>query len=696
MMETPTPGPRSGPPLDTRSRTVLLALILVAGARLLWGLGDKTLWWDESLSLQRAESNWFLLLVGRLEMTDGAEVLYTQDQHPFLFFVLLRGVLALAGVSEYTLRLPAAWAGVLMVPALWALAHRLERRAILPPGTALWAAALAALSPFYLWYGQEARPYMGWVVLAVWSTYLLVSWTEAVLEERPARGPVLAYLASTALLLAIHYHSVLLAVVHAGLAVGAVGRVRPRMAWAVAGLVGLTGIGVAGGMAWVLLQQPGVGDNFASVSLWILARDLLNAFSLGLSVDLAQVWPLDVLFGLLALLGAGWSLRSGRGPLAWIPVAFLLGPTGILFVGNLWQPLYMNARHLAMVSAPFLLLVAGGLAWMARRRPATTALVAGLLLVGIGASTLRYFTEPAYAKGPDLRTLAADLRRELRPGDLLLLEPPFAWRLFRYYLPLAELEEAASQGRTVGWRAVPFIQNGTWSWEATWTALDRWSWMELDGTPEPSPPDAYRRIWLVREGTHPYIDPENQVWRWLRDHLPWVWERNYFSPNSYLKVDAFLTRGPNRVEVPSPARRPPVVFGDLFVLRGWQAGRPLWEGAYTPLTLYWEVLRPPEARYKYILWLEAEYPDGRREIYPRTEQEPFRTFIPTTWWQPGPIIQEETDLVAPFSPEPGVRYWLHVSWYRAETLERLPVSQAGTYRTQEDGTQVVVPIELAP
>ena len=56
-------------PLELNKRTtllrwLLLSLVLVAFARVVWQLGDKNLWWDESLSLQRAESGLLALLRG--------------------------------------------------------------------------------------------------------------------------------------------------------------------------------------------------------------------------------------------------------------------------------------------------------------------------------------------------------------------------------------------------------------------------------------------------------------------------------------------------------------------------------------------------------------------------------------------------------------------------------------------------------
>src|SRR4051794_20468623 len=146
------------------ARLLLLLLILVAFARVLLALDAKNLWWDESLSLQRAESNWGDLILGRLYLYDGFTSQVTSDQHPFFFFILQGILLRLAGESEVVLRFPSVMAATMLVPALWSFARLFVRRGIMAPSAPVWAALLAAGHPFYLWYGQEARPYALWAL----------------------------------------------------------------------------------------------------------------------------------------------------------------------------------------------------------------------------------------------------------------------------------------------------------------------------------------------------------------------------------------------------------------------------------------------------------------------------------------------------------------------------------------------------
>ncbi|MCB9156182.1 MAG: hypothetical protein H6645_03590 [Caldilineaceae bacterium] len=91
-------------------RILLLLVILLAFGRAMLWLDAKALWWDESLTLQRAESDWGALLRAQLMIDDNVAQWPTTDQHPFTFFVLVGILIRLAGDSEFVLRFPSVMA----------------------------------------------------------------------------------------------------------------------------------------------------------------------------------------------------------------------------------------------------------------------------------------------------------------------------------------------------------------------------------------------------------------------------------------------------------------------------------------------------------------------------------------------------------------------------------------------------------
>ncbi len=288
---------------------MLLLLILLAFTRLVWRLDAKNLWLDESFSLQRAESSWTDIFHGTIPVSDGVDTVQTIDQHPFAFFAILGLIVRLLGKSEFALRLPSVAVATLLVPVCWAFARRLARRGALPPAAPAFGALLAAVNPFYLWYGQEVRMYAQVAFLAILSTYLLVRWTEV--ADRGSRILwLIGYFIALALLLSSLYYCVLILPVQAVIVYTRLPR--RRRLWAVVATVGVFVLAGAFAVpaAWQMITQPGAGSNFTSVSPRILGPDLVNAFTLGLSVDLARVWPLDLVSAAVAIMGAAWGLRS--------------------------------------------------------------------------------------------------------------------------------------------------------------------------------------------------------------------------------------------------------------------------------------------------------------------------------------------------------------------------------------------------
>lgn len=684
-------------------RWLLLGLILLAFGRLVWQLDLKTLWWDESLSLQRAESGLRDLLFGNLPITDGQNTVLTIDQHPFTFFLLLGGLIRLAGIDEFVLRFPSVMAGTLLAPTVWVMGRRLARQGIMPRGGAIWATLLAAVSPFFLWYGQEARPYALWAWLGLLTTYMLLRWAD---EEDGQPAWLWAYGLLLPSFLFSHYFSVLLLPIHALLIYSRVAVRRPKLALFLFGL-GLTvaaGLGAVGG--WWLLSQPGAGSNFTTVSLSVMAKDMLNAYSMGPSAEITRFWRVDLLCAGLGVVGLIWGMRRWRlirlG--GWLLPAYVLTPALALYGVNLFQPAYMNARHLGLIAPAFLLLVGGGLGVLGeivRDRTGVrglgsgiSLLLAGIILLGMGISTVSYFTDPAYRKGGRMDQVGDLLRREMQPGDLLLVNPAFAWSLFEYYLPLNEI--SATQARTGNdWRVVPFV--GADLWPRTIAFLDETA-------------RAYRRIWLVTDGTFAYLDPEQAVGAHLQETAFRVWEGDYFSPTSYLTVDLFLPAPPISDELPPSLLAGPstsALFGEQILLRGVEVGERFSSQSVVPITLYWDPIAPIEKRYKYVLELTVADGPNAGTILARTEREPYNGFLPTLWWRPGPIIHEYSELMIDSASaealESSLTYDLRLTLYDAESLEKLAVTQelpallghsAGPGRV--DGQTLIVPIMLPP
>jgi len=656
-------------------RWMLLLLILVASTRLVWRLDAKNLWWDESMSLQRAESGWPALLAGRLIFSDGHNQLVTIDQHPFGYFVLLGLFVRILGSGEFSLRFLSVIAGTLLVPMTWTFAQLLARARVLPRSAPVWAALLVAASPFLLWYGQEARSYTLWPLLALLSTYLLLRWAAAS-DPRSRHRLLAAYVAALAAFLSTHFFSVFLLPVHAVVIYRQTAfRSRHEAIFAAGGLLA-AGLAVGLVVVLVIMGQPGAGANFAAVSLRMLAPDLVNAFSMGLSVDLGQVRWLDLIFALLAVAGTAWGLRSrqavARG--GWLLPAFVVVPVGLLLVLNEVRPAYMNARHMSVISVAFLILVAGGLGLLWNLRRWAGGAAGTLLVVAMVYSSWNYFTVPQYGKD-DFVGVGSYLEEHIQPGDLVLLEPPEMLRLFQYYLPFDALERGASAGLGTAWEGTPLVGLGM---EQTYARLGVLR-------------QQHRRIWLVVSGMYPLTDPGRQVGKWLRAKAFLVREEEFHSASANLRLDLFLPQAPvQQGEPPGMQHAVDAVFGDRVRLAGYDLGTQLASGGSVPVTLYWQALRPMDRRYKYILRLEQVGADGVPRTISLTEREPYDGTPPTTSWKPGQTIVEYSGVTGPAQPRPETGpYRLTLQVYDADTLVKLPLSHTGAQAAGDGETLIL-------
>ena len=125
---------------------IVIVLTLIGLAIRLWDVGGAGVWFDESYAVALAR-----------EPSTGAmldAVLANPPSTP-LYFIVLRGWVALAGHADAAIRLPSVLAGVLLIPATAWLSRELDGRM----RVALLAAAFVTLSPYALEFSQEAAPY---------------------------------------------------------------------------------------------------------------------------------------------------------------------------------------------------------------------------------------------------------------------------------------------------------------------------------------------------------------------------------------------------------------------------------------------------------------------------------------------------------------------------------------------------------
>jgi len=601
-------------------------LTLLAFARGVWALGDKSLWWDESLSLHRSQETLSYALSNQIILTDNVDQVVTIDEHPPLYFVLLWGVTRLLGLSEFALRYLSLALMVLLVPLLYGTGNRLvDGRA------GLAAAALGAISPMYLWYGQEARMYTLVAFLSLLSFYLFFRafFDPAALPALRRRWPwVIAWVLASVGLVFTHYLGVLLVALQV-VALGLSFRRQSGNRKLLLLIVALVLVATLVPLTYVLLTRSGVTDRpgFEFVSLPVLLRDLLTSFSMGLSADVGLWYVLlvDLVFLVFLILGLIWLVRPGapeRIRTAGILLAgYLFLPVAIIFVSSFVLPVYMNSRHLILISPAFYLLIAVGLTrW--RGRVAWMAILGALLMLGgMSFSTYNYFINPNYDKDHH-RQWGEYLRQQVRPGDIVVVNPPHIADLYQYY--------AASD---VPWIGLPLLSGSRQRTEAKLEELLQ----------------QYDRVWLALSRTPPWGDRGRVPQSWLNQNAFRLTRESFSSYASILLVASYLPEWPSVSRLPADVQPLEIRYTPELRLVGYRLVSEPRSGQLLQLQVFWATddFIPEQA--SVLLRLV----DEKGHVWGQAEQCPFNGLYPMWQWQPNLILRDEHGvLISPGTP-PG-------------------------------------------
>lgn len=175
-----------------RLTTVLLCAIIAVGFLLrFYRLGYHDFWYDEIYSIIGSGDQW-------------------SRGRPPAYFLFLRYWLSLFGTSEFSARLPSC----LFDTGSIALAYYVALRIFNNRWIGLYVSLGMALSPFLIWYAQEARSYSMALFLGLVSFWLL----QQALEESGGRATIMwaAFVAVSALGLYTNYYFLFLIISEAG------------------------------------------------------------------------------------------------------------------------------------------------------------------------------------------------------------------------------------------------------------------------------------------------------------------------------------------------------------------------------------------------------------------------------------------------------------------------------------------------
>ncbi len=421
---------------------LILCLLVGAGLRL-YRLDAQSLWADEGLQYY---------IVSAPSLGEFWERVQARTFHPPLSFLISHVFIRLHD-SDFFLRLPSVLFGT---GSLW-LAYGLGRKLTSIP-VALVALWVLAISPFHIWYSQEARMYAPLLFVALLSTLVFIR----AVESRRWYWWAL-YACTLAVGLYIHVFIVLQILVH-----GLWLLVAYRHAWwAFCGTGVLTALVafpvVSPWMAYVLRRvAPGTVEGVAVASgkratvgwegLFYALYAYGAGFSLGPSLEdlhtnrsvaaLLPYWPIigaaAAVYGTLLCVGLFSLSRRYSGRLAWQCLLAFVAPIFGAVLMTSMSSFSFNVRYTIIVFPYFCLLVGAAVVFLGRRQAWLGAVALLAIACLSSVSLVNHFGEPRYAK-TNLRAAVDQWRAAGAPGDLLSVSPAGGVRdVINRYLPPAE------------------------------------------------------------------------------------------------------------------------------------------------------------------------------------------------------------------------------------------------------------------
>lgn len=579
---------------------VALAILLLAFALRVYQLDAQSLWYDEAVSAQVAAK-------GLAELTRWT----ANDIQPPLYYYLLSGWTRIAGSSEWALRFPSVAFGLLTVALLWSAAARIFRlrgRTALAPAL---AALLAAVSPLYLYYGQEARMYTQLVFFGALAGYALWRAIEANRWQWWAAF-ALASLAG----LYTHYFALFLLLAYGLCAVVALAAARPARAAAARwlGLGGSVAFVAVGYLPWLpaMLTRYRVDASYwqGRLKLGEALRHVAISLAAGapetmLEADAVGWLPWFGVALLAALVGLALSRWRGRAALL---LVVLVVPAALVLALASRNPKF-NPRYLMLVSPAYLLLLAGGAAaWFVRARrghPALAAVPALILapaLVTSFAGAANWFGDPAFTKA-QWREAASYVRAQIGPVERVVLVSGHAAPAWDYYAPdMAPLRlppiDVLDVNAVLGFDSGAALEQGLSGKDGAW--LVAWQDEVVD-------PAGFAPFFLDRGGQEEAVD--RSFWHLGLRH----WR---------LRPDAAYP------VVPQPQHAQGANFDHKLALLGWD------DPVDGQLTVYWRALNTLPADYQVSLIVE----DAAGNAVGRWDGRPAGYDYPTTRWPVGEAL----------------------------------------------------------
>ncbi|MCA0452866.1 MAG: glycosyltransferase family 39 protein [Chloroflexi bacterium] len=570
----------------------------------------------------------------------------TIEPHPVLTYAIFRAWGLTVGLTDFTMRMLPALAGLFGIPAIYAVGKRLGSWQI-----GLLAALLFALHPFEIWHAQDARNYAIWAGISLVALWLGLR----ALDKQRWRDWLLYTLAAS--LAANIFYTELLTTAAFGLFVLIAywGKWRVILSWGICAAIAAA----LSSASFVIFQAPlfargGYGGSFGGTldvtRLWTYFLPTLNFGEITLPAEtLSSLWSfvaLVLIVGLLLLWRYQRRMAIALTLLSIIPAILLAVISTRL---NIFTP-----RYILPVAPIFALIFAGFLVYLPRIHP--TALgksAAALLFVGwlavSGISLRNYYFDPTYAKARGWPELATYLHQTAQPSDVVIqsaADAAFGYYYHQTSLPYAQdvpLPETPAQ-------PISAIESQLALYEQQHTA-----------------------IWQVGQ-EFPDWPNAGTVRNWLDSHMQLVLA-GQAGGLDYRQYKSWVV-APDEITLSTDA-----TFENTTRLMGYRVIPAPTPDSNLTVWLYWQPLQQTDVPFKVFVHLIGTVnPATASPLWTQDDRFPQNGRIDTTVWDVEEIYRDVYTL--PLAGVPAGAYSLKVGLYNPETNQRIPVGAADSYQLQ--------------
>ncbi len=570
----------------------------------------------------------------------------TIEPHPVLTYAVFRGWGVIAGTSELAMRLLPALAGLLGIPAIFAIGKRLGNNQI-----GLLAALLFAIHPFEIWHAQDARNYAIWAGLS-----LIALWLGLRALDNQRRRDWLLYALAASLAANIFYTELLSLAAFGAYVLIIYWRNWKVVVWWAAAAALAVGLSMA---SFLIIQAPlfarggytgSIGGALDVTRLWKHFLPVLNFGEITLPADtLTQTWPL-LLIVLLGGLVAIW--HNNRRMAIALTLLGIIPPVLLAFISTKLD--IFTPRYVLPTTPIYILIFTGLVLYFSRlKHPLVGKTVSMLLLAGwitiSGTSLTNYYFDPAYAKARDWPALAHFIQQNAQPNDLIIQSA--ADPAFGYYYHQSQSAIAPD---------IPLPQTPQQPIADIQSALQAYNQEKT-------------AIWQVGQ-EFPDWPNAGIVKNWLDAHMQLVLHDN---PGG-LNVFAYKNWQVASDEI---AQSPFATFSNVTELVGYKVIFPADPSGELTVWLYWKPLKTTSAPLKIFVHLlgEINLTTGS-PLWTQDDRYPQNGRISTETWLPSVVYRDVYTL--PLNGMLAGMYTLELGLYDPATDTRLPVGSADSYVLQ--------------